>query len=40
MTVPRRAGFAGSCQAFGHTELPGVLRNFGQVLDLIVEAYR
>ncbi|MEV6877208.1 DUF5938 domain-containing protein [Amycolatopsis sp. NPDC051128] len=28
---PRRAGFASACQAFGHRELLGVLRNFGLV---------
>ena len=28
---PKRAGFASACQAFGHRELLGVLRNFGLV---------
>ena len=30
---PRRAGFASGCQAFGHRELLGVLRQFGLVLE-------
>jgi len=37
--APRRAGFASACQAFGHRELLGVLRNFGLVLNPIVEAH-
>ncbi|WP_232661975.1 DUF5938 domain-containing protein [Pseudonocardia sp. TRM90224] len=36
---PRRVGFASACQAFGHTQLLGVLRNFGLVLDPVVEVY-
>ncbi|MGH3437810.1 MAG: DUF5938 domain-containing protein, partial [Sciscionella sp.] len=31
--APRRAGFASACQAFGHRELLGVLRNFGLLLE-------
>jgi short subunit dehydrogenase-like uncharacterized protein len=30
---PRRAGFASGCQAFGHRELLGMLRNFGMVMN-------
>ncbi len=30
---PRRVGFASGCQAFGHRELLGVLREFGLVLE-------
>ena len=30
---PQRAGFASACQAFGHRELLGVLRNFGLVME-------
>ncbi|MFG3524038.1 DUF5938 domain-containing protein [Nocardia nova] len=37
---PRRAGFASSCQAFGHRELLGTLRAFGLVLDPIVSVHR
>jgi hypothetical protein len=29
--APRRVGFASGCQAFGHHELLGALRNFGLV---------
>ena len=36
---PRRTGFASACQAFGHRELLGVLRNFGLVLNPVVEAH-
>jgi short subunit dehydrogenase-like uncharacterized protein len=36
---PRRAGFASACQAFGHRELFGVLRNAGLLLEPIVEVY-
>jgi len=35
---PRRAGFASGCQAFGHRELLGVLRNFGLVMEPILTA--
>ena len=37
---PRRAGFASGCQAFGHRELFGVLRQFGLVLDPVVTGHR
>jgi len=37
---PRRAGFASGCQAFGHRELLGVLRQFGLVLDPVVTEHR
>ena len=37
--APRRVGFASACQAFGHRELLGVLRNFGLVLNPVVEAH-
>lgn len=37
---PRKAGFASSCQAFGHRELLGTLRAFGLVLDPILEVHR
>ncbi|MEN3300506.1 DUF5938 domain-containing protein [Pseudonocardia sp.] len=33
---PKRVGFASGCQAFGHRELLGVLRQFGLVLKPIV----
>ena len=33
---PRRVGFASACQAFGHHEILGVLRQFGLVLKPIV----
>ncbi|MFG2622637.1 DUF5938 domain-containing protein [Streptomyces sp. NPDC048507] len=36
---PRRTGFASACQAFGHRELLGVLKNFGLVMDPIVTAH-
>jgi hypothetical protein len=39
MQPPRRTGFASACQAFGHRELLGVLRNFGLLLDPVVEVY-
>ncbi|GAA1679171.1 hypothetical protein GCM10009765_30490 [Fodinicola feengrottensis] len=31
--APRRTGLASACQAFGHRELLGVLKNFGLVLE-------
>ena len=31
--APRRTGFASGCQALGHRELLGVLRNFGLVME-------
>ena len=37
---PRRAGFASGCQAFGHRELLGALRQFGLVLDPVVTEHR
>ena len=37
--LPKKVGFASSCQAFGHRELLGVLRAFGLVLDPIVIAH-
>jgi hypothetical protein len=37
---PRRAGFASGCQAFGHRELFGVLRQFGLVLEPVVTEHR
>ncbi len=33
---PRRVGFASACQAFGHNEILGVLRQFGLVLKPVV----
>jgi hypothetical protein len=36
---PRRVGFASACQAFGHRELFGVLRQFGLVLNPIVTVH-
>ena len=36
---PRRAGFASACQAFGHRELPGVLKSFGLVLDPVLTVH-
>jgi short subunit dehydrogenase-like uncharacterized protein len=33
---PKRAGFASSCQAFGHRELLGVLRSFGLVMEPVL----
>jgi hypothetical protein len=37
---PHRAGFASGCQAFGHRELLGVLRNFGLVMEPILTVAR
>lgn len=37
--APRRAGFASACQAFGHRELLGVLRNFGLLLEPVVTVH-
>ena len=37
--APRRAGFASGCQAFGHRELLGVLRQFGLVLKPVVTVH-
>jgi short subunit dehydrogenase-like uncharacterized protein len=37
---PRRPGFASACQAFGHRELLGVLRNFGLVMEPILTVHR
>jgi len=37
--APRRVGFASGCQAFGHQALLGTLRNFGLVLNPIVEIH-
>jgi hypothetical protein len=34
-----RVHVASACQAFGHRELFGVLRNFGLVLEPVVEAH-
>lgn len=34
--APKRVGLGSACQAFGHRELLGVLRNFGLVLEPIV----
>ena len=36
---PRRAGFASACQAFGHREIFGALRQFGLVLKPIVTVH-
>jgi len=36
---PLRTGFASACQAFGHRNLFGILRNFGLVLDPVVDLY-
>lgn len=33
---PRRTGFASGCQAFGHTELLGVMRSFGLVSEPVI----
>ena len=33
---PRRVGLASACQAFGHRQLLGVMRNFGLVLEPVV----
>lgn len=35
----RRTGFASARQAFGHQELLGVLRDFGLVLNPLVEVH-
>jgi hypothetical protein len=37
--APARAGFASACQAFGHRPLLGVLRNFGFLLEPVVDVY-
>jgi hypothetical protein len=37
---PLRTGFASGCQAFGHRQLLGVLRQFGLVLDPVVTEHR
>jgi len=37
---PRRAGFASACQAFGHRELLGVLKNFGLVMEPVVTIHK
>ena len=37
---PARVGFASACQAFGHRQLLGVLRQFGLVLDPVVTEHR
>ncbi len=37
--APKRVGFASGCQAFGHRELLGVLRQFGLVLRPIVTVH-
>ena len=37
---PKRAGFASACQAFGHRELLGVLKNFGLVMEPIVTVHK
>jgi hypothetical protein len=37
---PRRAGFASACQAFGHRELLGVLKNFGLVMEPVVTVHK
>ncbi len=38
--APRRAGFASACQASGHRERWGVLRNFGRVFKPIVTVHQ
>lgn len=38
--APRRTGFASACQAFGHRELLGVLRNFGFQLRPVVTQHQ
>lgn len=38
--VPRRAGFASGCQAFGHHELLGALRSFGLVQPPVLTVHR
>ncbi len=37
---PKRAGFASACQAFGHRELLGVLKNFGLVMEPVVTIHK
>ena len=37
--LPKRAGFASGCQAFGHRELLGVLRSFGLVMSPILTVH-
>jgi hypothetical protein len=37
--APARTGFASACQAFGYQHLLGVLRNFGLLLEPIVDIY-
>ena len=37
--APRRVGLASACQAFGHRELLGVLRQFGLVLDPVLTVH-
>ena len=37
--APRRTGFASACQAFGHRELFGVLKNFGLVMDPVLTVH-
>lgn len=37
---PAQVGFASGCQAFGHRELLGVLRQFGLVLDPVIAEHR
>jgi short subunit dehydrogenase-like uncharacterized protein len=37
---PLRVGFASGCQAFGHRQLLGVLRQFGLVLEPVVTEHR
>ena len=36
---PRRTGFASACQAFGHREIFGALRQFGLVLKPVVTVH-
>jgi hypothetical protein len=36
MEKPKRIGFASACQAFGHRNLLGILRNFGLVMNPVV----
>jgi hypothetical protein len=37
--APLRTGLASACQAFGHEQLFGVLRNFGLLLEPVIEVY-
>jgi short subunit dehydrogenase-like uncharacterized protein len=37
---PRKAGFASACQAFGHRELLGVLKNFGLVMEPVLTVHK